>query len=89
MNNETDDEENTPLPLANVINIKPFVNSTNDRLTYTENRLYNIEDSLNTILNIKFPVVDRKLDRILDCLRDMNKPVKKVGVFRRFWSWLF
>lgn len=84
-----DDDENTPVP-NNVVSIhKEFITDTSDRLTFTEQRLYNIEDSLNTILNIKLPVSDRKLDRILDCLRDMNKPVKKVGVFRRFWSWLF
>lgn len=84
-----DDDENTPVP-NNVVSIhKEFITDTSDRLTFTEQRLYNIEDSLNTILNIKLPVSDRKLDRILDCLRDMNKPVKKVGAFRRLWNWLF
>jgi hypothetical protein len=88
MNNDFEGDEDTPVP-NNVINIKPFVASTNERLSFTEQRLYNIEGSLNHITEIDFPVLNRKLDRILDSLRDMNKPTIKIGLFKRIWAYLW
>jgi hypothetical protein len=83
-NDEVDQSANTPLPAisnGNVIQLhsKEFVIDTSDRLTFTEKRLYNIEDSLNHITQVEFPRLNGKLDRLLDGQREqtirlMNQP---------------
>jgi hypothetical protein len=83
------EEENTN-PGNNITHIhKEFITDTSERLSFTEQRLYNIESSLNHITQVDFPVINRKMDRLLDGMRELlNKPIKKIGVFRRFWAWL-
>jgi hypothetical protein len=82
-NDEVDQSANTPLPAisnGNVIQLhsKEFVIDTSDRLTFTEKRLYNIEDSLNHITQVEFPRLNGKLDRLLDGQREQNKKLMTV-----------
>lgn len=71
-----DPEENTPLPHNNVIPIhREFVIDASERLTKSEQRLYNLSDDVNRIVNVTLPVMDRKLDRILDGQRELNKHI--------------
>lgn len=84
-----DPDENTPLPqIANVIPIhKQFVIDTNDRLTFTEKRLYNIEDSINHITQIEFPRINGKLDRLLDGQREQNKHLMNKPKIKLSYVW--
>ncbi len=82
------DNEKTPIP-NNVIPLhKDFITETADRLTFSEKKIYNISDDVNLILNVRLPVMDRKLDRILDGQREMNKLIMKQssGKLKAVWA---
>ena len=78
-------------PHNNITRIhKEFINDTSNRLSFTEQRLYNIEDSLNHITQIDFPVLNRKMDRVLDGIRELNNKTHiKLSLWQRFIIWLF
>lgn len=60
-------------PGATIIPLhKDFIIDTSNRLSESERKLFNLADDVDLILNKKLPIMDRKLDRILDGQREIN-----------------
>jgi hypothetical protein len=74
MNPPFEDEENTPTG-NNVIPIngKEFIIDTNLRMSDNDRRIYNLSEDMNLVLNKHIPIMNSKLDRILDSQREINK----------------